>query len=98
MDALRGRLRRPMALLATLLALLPRPPAHAGALASIGHAASAQHADGPAPVRARHHGGFYRISGHGRVAWLFGTIDVGQASFYRLAREAQRCYLVERVY
>ena len=105
MDGLRGLLRRqraphsashpaphpalPAILLAGLFSLLPCPPAQAGEVASIALAA-AQHADGPAPVRARHQGGFYRISGHGGVAYLFGTIHVGQASFYPLAPEAQR--------
>ena len=78
------------AFLAALLALLPCTPVHGGEHASLEHAASAPHADGPAPVRARHQGGFYRISGRGGVAYLFGTIHVGQASFYPLAPEAQR--------
>lgn len=102
MDALRGWLqgclrRRvarpsafPAALLAVLLALAPCQAARAETLAAGAHAASARHADGPAPVRARHQGGFFRISGHGRVAYLFGTVHVGQASFYPLAPEAQR--------
>lgn len=78
------------ALFAVLFALLPCTPVHAGEPASLEHAASARQADGPAPVRAPHQGGFYRISGHGGVAYLFGTIHVGQASFYPLAPEAQR--------
>lgn len=94
MDALRGSLWRPMALTAALLAVSHVPArygaAQAGELAAAAHAASARQPDGPAPVRARHQGGFYRISGHGRVAYLFGTIHVGQASFYPLAPEAQR--------
>jgi uncharacterized protein YbaP (TraB family) len=45
---------------------------------------------GPAPVAARHHGGLYRISGHGRVAYLFGTVHVGARSFYPLAPEVSR--------
>lgn len=45
---------------------------------------------GPAPVAARHHGGLYRISGRDGVAYLFGTIHVGDRSFYPLAPEAER--------
>lgn len=98
MDALRGSLRHPMALaaalpaalFAALLAVWPPRTAQAGELVSAAHTASVHHADGPAPVRAPHQGGFYRISGQGRVAYLFGTIHVGQASFYPLAPEAQR--------
>jgi hypothetical protein len=45
---------------------------------------------GPAPVPARHQGGLYRISRNGRVAYLFGTIHVGAASFYPLAPEVTR--------
>lgn len=52
--------------------------------------AEAHHVPGPAPVAARHHGGLYRISGHGRVAYLFGTVHVGQRSFYPMAPEAER--------
>jgi len=73
-----------------LAALLPAHMARAEPLASSEYAMHAPHADGPAPVRARHQGGFYRISGHGRVAYLFGTIHVGQRSFYPLAPEAER--------
>lgn len=62
---------------------------HAAAHGASAQAATAR-ADGPAPVRARHQGGFYRISGHGPVAYLLGTVHVGQASFYPLAPEAQR--------
>jgi uncharacterized protein YbaP (TraB family) len=45
---------------------------------------------GPPPVAARHQGGLYRISRDGRVAYLFGTIHVGAASFYPLAPEVTR--------
>jgi uncharacterized protein YbaP (TraB family) len=45
---------------------------------------------GPPPVVAHHHGGLYRISGHGCVAYLFGTIHVGASSFYPLAPEVSR--------
>lgn len=106
MEAWRAWLRRPAALparlFAALLAMAPLQAPQAGTLAAMleaplessehaaAHAATAQHAEGPAPVRARHQGGFYRISGHGRVAYLLGTIHVGQASFYPLAPEAQR--------
>ena len=64
--------------------------AHAEPRAAGEDAVHVQQADGPAPVRARHQGGFYRISGHGRVAYLFGTIHVGQRSFYPLPPEAER--------
>lgn len=106
MEAWRAWLRRPAALparvFAALLAMAPLQAPQAGTLAAMleaplessehaaAHAATAQHAEGPAPVRARHQGGFYRISGHGRVAYLLGTVHVGQASFYPLAPEAQR--------
>ncbi|WP_313706876.1 TraB/GumN family protein [Massilia sp.] len=106
MKAWRAWLRRPAALparlFAALLAMAPLQAPQAGTLAAMleaplessehaaAHAATAQHAEGPAPVRARHQGGFYRISGHGRVAYLLGTVHVGQASFYPLAPEAQR--------
>lgn len=45
---------------------------------------------GPAPVSAPHHGGLYRISRDGRVAYLFGTVHVGARSFYPLAPEVSR--------
>lgn len=45
---------------------------------------------GPPPVPAHHQGGLYRISRNGRVAYLFGTIHVGSASFYPLAPEVTR--------
>jgi uncharacterized protein YbaP (TraB family) len=45
---------------------------------------------GPAPVSAPHHGGLYRISRNGRVAYLFGTVHVGASSFYPLAPEVSR--------
>ena len=61
----------------------------AGPLASSEYVA-AHHLPGPAPVAARHHGGLYRISGHGRVAYLFGTVHVGDRSFYPLAPDAER--------
>lgn len=70
----------------------------AGPLAADEHAAHSQAhsqaarpgAIGPEPVAARHHGGLYRISGRGGVAYLFGTIHVGDPSFYPLAPEAER--------
>lgn len=52
--------------------------------------AAAHHLPGPAPVAARHHGGLYRISGHGRVAYLVGTVHVGEPSLYPMAPEAER--------
>jgi hypothetical protein len=70
-------------------ALLLAGAVAAGPLASSEYAAS-QHVPGPAPVAARHHGGLYRISGHGRVAYLFGTVHVGDRSFYPLAPDAER--------
>lgn len=45
---------------------------------------------GPPPVSAPHHGGLYRISRDGRVAYLFGTVHVGASSFYPLAPEVSR--------
>jgi len=61
----------------------------AGPLASAEYAAT-HHPPGPAPVAARHHGGLYRISGGGRVAYLFGTVHVGERSFYPMAPDAER--------
>jgi uncharacterized protein YbaP (TraB family) len=69
--------------------LMPGASATAGPLASSEYAA-AHHLPGPAPVAARHHGGLYRISGQGRVAYLFGTVHVGERSFYPMAPEAER--------
>jgi len=76
-----------VAMAGVVLAAIAGQAAYAEPLASAEHAAQGA---GPAPVRARHQGGFYRISGHGRVAYLFGTIHVGQRSFYPLAPEAER--------
>lgn len=45
---------------------------------------------GPAPVAAPRQGGLYRISGHGRVAYLFGTVHLGATSFYPFAPEVRR--------
>jgi uncharacterized protein YbaP (TraB family) len=45
---------------------------------------------GPEPVAAPRQGGLYRISGKGRVAYLFGTVHVGAASLYPLAPEVAR--------
>jgi uncharacterized protein YbaP (TraB family) len=45
---------------------------------------------GPAPVAAARHGGLYRVSRDGRVAYLFGTVHVGTRSFYPLAPEVMR--------
>lgn len=80
---------------ACALTLLCVQPARAEAPAQAdppagGYAVQAPRADGPPPVRARHQGGFYRISGQGGVAYLFGTIHVGRRSFYPLAPEAER--------
>lgn len=61
----------------------------AGPLASTEYSA-AHDLPGPAPVAARHQGGLYRISGHGRVAYLFGTVHVGDSSFYPMAPGAER--------
>lgn len=83
--------RAPRCLLAALAAfvLTLAATATAGPLASSEYAA-AHHLPGPAPVAARHHGGLYRISGKGRVAYLFGTVHVGERSFYPMAPEAER--------
>lgn len=68
--------------------------AAAGPVTPDGHAAAnpaaRRGAVGPEPVAARHHGGLYRISGRGGVAYLFGTIHVGHPSFYPLAPDAER--------
>ncbi|HSU21394.1 MAG TPA: TraB/GumN family protein, partial [Variovorax sp.] len=69
--------------------LLLAGPLAAGPLASSEYTAG-QHLPGPAPVAAQHHGGLYRISGHGRVAYLFGTVHVGDPSFYPMAPDAER--------
>jgi uncharacterized protein YbaP (TraB family) len=45
---------------------------------------------GPAPVTARHQGGLFRISDHGRVAYLFGTVHMGTPDFYPLPPEVSR--------
>ncbi|MEN3274945.1 MAG: uncharacterized protein V7631_735 [Massilia sp.] len=58
--------------------------------ATAAYPADRRGAVGPEPVAARHHGGLYRISGRGGVAYLFGTIHVGDRSFYPLAPEAER--------
>jgi uncharacterized protein YbaP (TraB family) len=81
---------------AALLLVLPlRALADGGAAAAsaeyLPHASSAP---GPQPVVARHQGGLYRISGHGRVAYLFGTVHVGASSFYPLAPEVSRALSV----
>ncbi len=73
----------------TVLALTLAGATAAVPLAS-GEYAAAHHPAGPAPVTARHHGGLYRISGHGRVAYLFGTVRVGDRSFYPMAPDAER--------
>lgn len=76
-----------------LLALLASAPVRAG---DVGSAVSAHFStrarapDGPEPVSAHHHGGLYRISRNGRVAYLFGTIHVGARSLYPLAPEVSR--------
>jgi uncharacterized protein YbaP (TraB family) len=59
-------------------------------VSATGHSPDATAGYGPPPVAARHQGGLYRISGHGRVAYLFGTIHVGASSFYPLAPEVKR--------
>lgn len=78
----------PLAWLA--LAGAPAGAPAAGPLASAEYSAAARSPVGPEPLAARHHGGLYRISGRGGVAYLFGTIHVGDPSFYPLAPEAER--------
>ncbi|MFC4931982.1 TraB/GumN family protein [Massilia sp. GCM10023247] len=82
------------ALVLALGMLAPAGPAAGAPLAAADETAQyavSQHgAVGPEPVAARHHGGLYRISGRGGVAYLFGTIHVGDRSFYPLAPEAER--------
>jgi uncharacterized protein YbaP (TraB family) len=91
-DAAMSRPRPPLLpLLITLLLALPAAPIRAGGAAAVSaeylpHAA----AYGPPPVSAPRQGGLYRISGHGRVAYLFGTVHVGARSFYPLAPEVSR--------
>ncbi|QNA99193.1 TraB/GumN family protein [Massilia sp. Se16.2.3] len=74
--------------LAPAAALLPARLARAETLASSGHRGASP--VGPEPVAERHHGGLYRISGRGRVAYLFGTVHVGAPSFYPMAPEVER--------
>lgn len=83
---------RALRVLIALLLALPSGPAAAGntAAASAEHQAHAPAGYGPPPVAARHHGGLYRISGNGRVVYLFGTVHVGARSFYPLAPEVSR--------
>ncbi|WP_082493994.1 TraB/GumN family protein [Massilia sp. Leaf139] len=95
-------LRRHAVSLAALIALVaagagdpacaaaPETPEAHTASASASASAAAHPVPGPAPVAARHHGGLYRISGGGRVAYLFGTVHVGERSFYPMAPEAER--------
>ena len=45
---------------------------------------------GPAPVAAHHQGGLFRISDHGRVAYLFGTVHMGTPAFFPLPPEVSR--------
>ncbi|MFL6672607.1 MAG: TraB/GumN family protein [Massilia sp.] len=77
---------------AGLLLALQGLPVAAGNAAAVSAASLPHRAAGygPAPVAARHQGGLYRISGHGRVVYLFGTVHVGAASFYPLAPEVSR--------
>jgi uncharacterized protein YbaP (TraB family) len=78
-------------MLATLLLALPAVPAVAGGAAAVSAEYLPRAASyGPPPVAARHQGGLYRISGHGRVAYLFGTVHVGARSLYPLAPEVSR--------
>lgn len=88
----RGPARLPAFLLslgvALAAALLPNGQARADTPASVEYRDAGP--VGPEPVTARHHGGLYRISGQGRVAYLFGTVHVGAPSFYPMAPEAER--------
>jgi uncharacterized protein YbaP (TraB family) len=92
-------MRRSPATLVTLAALLLALPVLAradggAAAASAEYLPHASAGYGPPPVAARHQGGLYRISGHGRVAYLFGTVHVGASSFYPLAPEVSRALSV----
>ena len=75
---------------------LPGLAAHGAAPAAGAPAASAEYFPygsapvGPAPVAARHQGGLFRISEHGRVAYLFGTVHMGSSGFYPLPPEVSR--------
>jgi len=84
--------RRTLRALAAMLLALPWSIGVAGSVAtvSVEHSPDASSGYGPPPVAARHQGGLYRISGHGRVAYLFGTVHVGASSFYPLAPEVNR--------
>jgi uncharacterized protein YbaP (TraB family) len=78
-------------MLATLLLALPAAPVLAGGAAAVSAEYLPRAASfGPPPVSAPRQGGLYRISGHGRVAYLFGTVHVGERSFYPLAPEVSR--------
>jgi uncharacterized protein YbaP (TraB family) len=82
-------------MLATLLLAFPSAPAVAGGAAAVSAEYLPRAASyGPAPVPARHQGGLYRVSGHGRVAYLFGTVHVGSRSLYPLAPEVSRALAV----
>jgi hypothetical protein len=88
----RARLRRASLSMLAAALLLPAAPAVAGTAAAasaefLPHAAAGY---GPRPVSAPRNGGLYRISGHGRVAYLFGTIHVGNRALYPLAPEVSR--------
>lgn len=78
--------------LALLLALarLAAPAAPATASPSAEYLPYGSAPVGPAPVAARHQGGLYRISEHGRVAYLFGTVHMGTSAFYPLPPEVVR--------
>jgi uncharacterized protein YbaP (TraB family) len=73
-----------------LLAGVPVRAGDVGSAASAHFSTQANTVAGPPPVVAHHHGGLYRISRNGRVAYLFGTVHVGARSFYPLAPEVSR--------
>lgn len=99
MRGLRHSVLAPVLALALALPLPALPDAQAAALAPAAAASAAGSVEylpygsapvGPAPVAARHQGGLFRISEHGRVAYLFGTVHMGTAGFYPLPPEVSR--------
>jgi uncharacterized protein YbaP (TraB family) len=69
---------------------VPAAPAATSAAASAEYLPYGSAPVGPAPVAARHQGGLFRISEHGRVAYLFGTVHMGTSGFYPLPPEVSR--------
>jgi uncharacterized protein YbaP (TraB family) len=66
------------------------PPASSSSSSSAEYLPYGSVPDNPRPVAARHQGGLFRVSYHGRVAYLFGTVHVGMRGFYPLPPEVSR--------